>query len=241
MAWRHKPTSPFSQASAAATWRANGCSDGNASATSKSTSTASACYASESQTGCSTTRRSRTTLKHSTGDRGVDAWIASLEAHHVSHSALRGNERENLTSGISGPPPSSAFAKYNRAAGCLKTYPALYPADILPPYSGPWPTVGMMRNGVYCLRRTLALPISESDFGFTLPTPTACDHKGSGRPRKNRGPKNNLRDWFRQNYGFLYPPVPVVEWLIGIPIGWTALEPLAMDRFRSWLQLHGGC
>lgn len=27
-----------------------------------------------------------------------------------------------------------------------------------------------------------------------------------------------------------------VEWLMGWPIGWTALRPLATDRFRSWLR-----
>ena len=32
-----------------------------------------------------------------------------------------------------------------------------------------------------------------------------------------------------------------VEWLMGWPIGWTALEPLATDRYRRWLRLHGGC
>jgi hypothetical protein len=32
-----------------------------------------------------------------------------------------------------------------------------------------------------------------------------------------------------------------VEWLMGWPIGWTDLEPLATDKFRSWLQLHGDC
>ena len=30
-----------------------------------------------------------------------------------------------------------------------------------------------------------------------------------------------------------------VEWLMGVPIGWTALEPLAMPKFRSWLRQHG--
>lgn len=30
-----------------------------------------------------------------------------------------------------------------------------------------------------------------------------------------------------------------VEWLMGWPIGWTDLEPLAMDKFQTWLQLHG--
>ena len=30
-----------------------------------------------------------------------------------------------------------------------------------------------------------------------------------------------------------------VEWLMGWPLGWTDLKPLAMDRFREWLQQHG--
>lgn len=29
-----------------------------------------------------------------------------------------------------------------------------------------------------------------------------------------------------------------VEWLMGWPLAWTDLEPLATDRFRSWLRLH---
>jgi hypothetical protein len=31
-----------------------------------------------------------------------------------------------------------------------------------------------------------------------------------------------------------------VEWLMGWPIGWTALQPLAMDKFREWQRQHGG-
>ena len=30
-----------------------------------------------------------------------------------------------------------------------------------------------------------------------------------------------------------------VEWIMGWPLGWTGLEPLAMDRFRRWLNSHG--
>lgn len=29
------------------------------------------------------------------------------------------------------------------------------------------------------------------------------------------------------------------EWMMGWPIGWTALEPLATDRFQAWLHWHG--
>lgn len=31
------------------------------------------------------------------------------------------------------------------------------------------------------------------------------------------------------------------EWLMGWPIGWTALEPLATGRFHAWLRRHSAC
>jgi hypothetical protein len=36
--------------------------------------------------------------------------------------------------------------------------------------------------------------------------------------------------------GALNPPW--VEWLMGWPIGWTAMQPLAMDRFQAWPHSH---
>lgn len=35
------------------------------------------------------------------------------------------------------------------------------------------------------------------------------------------------------------PALP--EWLMGWPLGWTDLKPLATARFREWLQQHGAC
>jgi hypothetical protein len=35
-----------------------------------------------------------------------------------------------------------------------------------------------------------------------------------------------LRDWWRQKYGMLYPPVVVVEYVMGLPRGWTDFAPL---------------
>lgn len=40
------------------------------------------------------------------------------------------------------------------------------------------------------------------------------------------------------NGGQLNPPW--VEWLMGWPLEWTALKPLATDKFRQWQQLHSG-
>jgi hypothetical protein len=31
----------------------------------------------------------------------------------------------------------------------------------------------------------------------------------------------------------------LAEWVMGWPVGWTELKPLAMDRFQQWLLLHG--
>jgi len=32
-----------------------------------------------------------------------------------------------------------------------------------------------------------------------------------------------------------------VEWLMGWPLGWTALDALETDRYQLWLRSHGGC
>jgi len=92
-------------------------------------------------------------------------------------------------------------------------------------YLETWPKSGTTQSGRLYLLQTSALRTLESEFGSShIPTPSACDHKGSGRPRKDRGPGKNLRDWFRQNYGFLYPPVRAVEYAMGYPIEYTTLE-----------------
>jgi len=30
-----------------------------------------------------------------------------------------------------------------------------------------------------------------------------------------------------------------VEWLMGWPLGWTDLKPLATDKYQQWLEQHG--
>lgn len=67
-----------------------------------------------------------------------------------------------------------------------------------------------------------------------FPTPLANCSTGAGTQGRDGGP--NLQTVCG---GQLNPPW--VEWLMGWPIEWTALQPLAMDRFRQWLHSHGGC
>ena len=81
------------------------------------------------------------------------------------------------------------------------------------------------------------------------PTPTAGDAKSSGSrntPMSKAHGGLSLTDAVRMDGGVGRtgpsggPLNPTwVEWLMGWPLGWTALEPLAMDRFQQWLRLHG--
>ncbi len=67
-----------------------------------------------------------------------------------------------------------------------------------------------------------------------FPTPTVNDSKNNNPPSqalRNTPPLN-------VEIGFNMSPM-WVEWLMGWPIGWTALQPLVTDRFRQWCASHG--
>jgi DNA (cytosine-5)-methyltransferase 1 len=68
------------------------------------------------------------------------------------------------------------------------------------------------------------------------PTPTGRDWR-SGKASPETMAKNS-RPLSEVAGGQLNPSW--VDWLMGFPIGWTALEALATDRFREWWRLHGG-
>lgn len=73
------------------------------------------------------------------------------------------------------------------------------------------------------------------------PTPTVNDSKNCTLPpsqvKHDNIPGALLRDGEKAG-GQLNPTW--VEWLMGWPLGWTDLKPLATDRFRNVQQRHGG-
>jgi hypothetical protein len=100
--------------------------------------------------------------------------------------------------------------------------------------------------------------------GLLLPTPTGAGNEGSPSMQKwpahralaamvptptaqlygyNRGGAAGRVGKPRPSLETLTGGVslPLREWLMGWPIGWTALEPLATDRFLEWQSSHGGC
>ena len=66
-----------------------------------------------------------------------------------------------------------------------------------------------------------------------LPYVTKSDGTGGPGRSANKQGGDNLRT---VTGGSLNPTW--VEWLMGWPLGWTDLAPLAMDRFQLWQRSH---
>ena len=115
-------------------------------------------------------------------------------------------------------------------------------------FSGTWPRWGMMHDGELFQRDTPGHLINGNDAGF-LPTPKASDYKvdvnDSGEYARRTvaaGFQDALPFWIKRRWPGRrgVTNLDFVDWLMGWPIGWSALAPLAMDRFQQWRQWHGG-
>jgi len=88
-----------------------------------------------------------------------------------------------------------------------------------------------MRNGVCWERQILVPPISENDVGFSerVPTPLASDWKRRGPNSKQKGLPEYVKQFPGSGRGGKLNPA-WVEWLMGVPIGWTELNALATPK-----------
>jgi hypothetical protein len=96
--------------------------------------------------------------------------------------------------------------------------------------NGMWPTPAARdyRDGgapADLERNTPNLPTAVLTVAKSLPTPTASRRTG-------------LQSHGRTVVGGQLNPT-WVEWLMGWPLEWTALEPLATESFRQWQREHG--
>ncbi len=72
------------------------------------------------------------------------------------------------------------------------------------------------------------------------PTPTQRDYRSDKRTEIGAAKRAESKRGIMlpESVGGLLNPT-WVEWLMGFPIGWTALKPLGTDKFRRWLDSHG--
>ena len=186
-----------------------------------------------------------------------------LEAFPVRTSALLDEDLALKESAADcGQKWQGSLAKFDRSTSSWKTaQPSLF-VDLNESLVT-WPRSGMTVDGQCWELPTLALRTSATDSGL-WPTPTvsgnynrkgASKHSGDGLATRVRNfATPTARDWksgkasqatmdrnsrplSEQIGGSLNPTW--VEWLMGWPLGWTDLQPLAMDKFQQWLQEHG--
>jgi hypothetical protein len=127
------------------------------------------------------------------------------------------------------------LAKYDLALSSPKTRRTCVLAD-LSPFSTDLPTWGILLGGV-CWELGTSVRRTDGNVCGSLPTPTARLYGnnrggGAGRTGKVRPSLESLAGGIR---------LSLREWMMGWPIGWTELDPLATARFRRWLHLHGEC
>jgi len=187
------------------------------------------------------------TYKPLTDDHGKALLMSYLEASRAKTSASQEKAQESTGKEAGcGNTWRELSARYDRNSSSWKTHQTLYETD-LPESSVILPRWGMMRAGVLSELTTSVFATAEKECGF-WPTPRAgrFGSRPNGKGGKVLQEEVQIAEGVRQRGQRIQPKSlpglsPVwVEWLMGWPIGWTDLKPLAMGRFRNAQQRHGG-
>ncbi len=190
-----------------------------------------------------------TTSEHLTDGRGVGALMSLVEASPAPTSVIVGTRSElrGSTADFGGTWRES-LARFDHNSSSWKTSQRCL-FEEWEPFSETWPGSGMMRDGMCWDVQTLADRSREKEFGLwpTLKASDAQQYSKNLNYFKRRAKiapdlpvmvalkTSPTKEGF---YGRLNPDW--TEWLMGWPIGWTALKPLETDRFQEWWQAHGG-
>ena len=162
----------------------------------------------------------------------IREWLMSSQPVSLaSRSVSPGSKPGKTTPGICGLEQLSAFAWYDRNLSYWRTYQPSLISTISDKFSETWPRQGLMQAGV-CWALTIVEPtIGENDSGF-WPTPRAEQSTTISYGKET--------SWAMAKRLYGGDRVCLCqEWLMGWPIGWTDLKPLATDRFRQWLGQFG--
>jgi len=239
--------------------------DGPPSALSRSIPTAAAYYSHGSETECSRGSPSGTTSVHSADPPGAGMWTSCPEDSPAPTSAQReageACEARHRSSGSK----CSVSSGRSGLPGCSSKTHHIYGSEAWERSSKGLPAWGTMRRGVVFRRGKPVLSTYDPVCGLLL-TPTATGNEqaplGQKWPlqRRLREAVADLQIWGNlptptpRNHGSMNagktrrrsldsltggPWICWREWMMGWPIGWTALEPLEMDRWLEWLYWHG--
>lgn len=208
------------------------------------------------------------TYEPSTGGLGEDVLTWFVAASHARTSAAQEQEKALVEVGAdSGGKWPESFARWDQNTLSWRTPQCSLLAD-LDTFSGIWPRWGMMLNGAcYPLPMPSGLSairglITYANGSGSLPTLTVHGNYNRKGASKSSGDGlhtalrlqtlvaddsvNRAKGKFNSRgeaklSGWAGGPLNPTwcEWFMGFPMGWTASEPLATDRFQQWLRSHG--
>ncbi len=214
--------------------------------------TVGACCSSASEMESSPDSRSGMTFATSTASRGADSSMLCAAGSRASHLAPLAIVSRTATLETFGPKPSESFATFDQESHFWRTSQRSLFTNTSEPFSGTYPTRGLMLNGELFERPASAL--LTDDPGFSLwPTPTASDQLRTKLKaeaflkQKERNAESGHGAGVSSGslIGAVviatgYCPAPEFhEWMMGMPIGWSDLRPLEMRKFQQWLASHG--
>nr|WP_249190840.1 hypothetical protein [Burkholderia cenocepacia] len=175
-----------------------------------------------------------------TESRGEELLMSYRAAFLAKTSAVPEESKVSRASAVDfGWKWPESFAKWDHVTSSWRTRQNCF-IEGSETFSETWPEWGSMLDGESLAEPNVVRPKAGRASGL-LPTLTASDAKGARNgTAKGRTPADGLTvtDWLWLNVGpgMLHPES--AKWMMLWPIGWTALEPLEMDRFQTWLQQH---
>lgn len=179
------------------------------------------------------------TFKPLTANLGEELLMSYQAAFHVQtfqplEKTLKESMEKPLACGEKWP---GLFAKWNQNMSSWKTVQCLLPEDSQP-YLGTWPRWGLMRNGACSAQKPWVQNIGATECGSWGTPTTSQDFKPVRKlaPSEANGKHGKiLVGSIGKEHPHLigrYLKPLVTEYLMGWPIGWTDLKPLATDKFR---------
>jgi len=164
---------------------------------------------------------------------GEEKSTSSAVDFHVKISVQQEKESESMESDQdSGKKCFASFAKWDQDSYLWKTPQTSLLGD-LEQFSETWPQWGLMQDGE-CLEQVMLGPNTRGTESGLWPTPTTPTGGG------NVGGSGAYRNAILRGTHIPRSINPnLYEWLMGWPQGWTALEPLEMDKSQFVQQLRG--
>ena len=215
------------------------CSDGDASAQSNGMPTPQAYSFNDKTMAYSRLSRFGMTCKPLTEHAGEELLTSYLGGFHVKTSQHKASAQGSMALGLEcGATWRGSLASVDLDTRSLRTAQNSLLQDLTESYVT-LPRWGSMRNGAIYQRPPLVRHTCAIESGL-LPTPRVS--RGFTNPTKGKPRKDCLTTRILgQPILGMRPNPRFVEWMMGFPIGWTALRDSETPKFQEWQQQHGTC